>query len=494
MSWGSLAGMGGRGDPAAGGVAARQSRRGNQCLQPLLTMPPFQAGAQRGRAHRGGQEGAQEELGHHAAQRVGPRGGHAAAARGLHTRRWGWGAGLGGDGLVAVAVACHVACTAAAGVAVQLGWGAETSILSALPLWAGVPACSTPVLKSLAGKAGKARKKLAELGLEEKAEGEARELLVLPRSGMGSDSAQPGQPIPSCPGKHRPSIPPPAADLSMLRGIGEDSGIPGEEMEGAIDEGLEDDDPIWETDDTKIQAGQALKQVRDQHSAAECRSGWIAVGCVVWLPHIRQEAFFARALTCAACLAAWVQLASSPSALPPLLCMRHRESILPAACCHVMQEAVKPRNKDEMEAIAAKEGYGRLFSTFGTVEEVRTGLLSALPVLPGVRPVQVAVPPSRRWHQRLCMCPVTCSRFLPHAHVAATSALTPPHLSLQGLRACDAVDSLVDASAIDTLLSNFIVPLQSDDISKPDANGGCGVVRLVVRPRAGGQEQQQVGT
>ena len=41
-----------------------------------------------------------------------------------------------------------------------------------------------------------------------------------------------------------------------------------------------------------------------------------------------------------------------------------------------------------------------------------------------------------------------------------------------GLRACDAVDSLVDASAIDTLLSNFIVPLQSDDISKPDPSGG----------------------
>lgn len=37
---------------------------------------------------------------------------------------------------------------------------------------AGVPACSTPVLKSLAGKAGKARKKLAELGLEQEAEGE----------------------------------------------------------------------------------------------------------------------------------------------------------------------------------------------------------------------------------------------------------------------------------------------------------------------------------
>ena len=42
---------------------------------------------------------------------------------------------------------------------------------------------------------------------------------------------------------------------------------------------------------------------------------------------------------------------------------------------------------------------------------------------------------------------------------------------VEGLAACAAVDSLVDASAIDTLLSNFIVPLQSDDISKPDASG-----------------------
>eukprot|EP00887_Chlorella_sp_A99_P005000 scaffold4.g5000.t1 len=41
----------------------------------------------------------------------------------------------------------------------------------------------------------------------------------------------------------------------------------------------------------------------------------------------------------------------------------------------------------------------------------------------------------------------------------------------EGLRACEAVGALVDASAIDTLLSNFIVPLQSDAISKPDAAG-----------------------
>ena len=37
---------------------------------------------------------------------------------------------------------------------------------------ARVPACSTPVLKALAGKAGKARRKLAELKLEQQAEGE----------------------------------------------------------------------------------------------------------------------------------------------------------------------------------------------------------------------------------------------------------------------------------------------------------------------------------
>lgn len=47
----------------------------------------------------------------------------------------------------------------------------------------------------------------------------------------------------------------------MLRGIGEDNGAPGDEEEGVIEEGLEDDDPIWETDDAKIQAAQAPKQV-----------------------------------------------------------------------------------------------------------------------------------------------------------------------------------------------------------------------------------------
>lgn len=53
----------------------------------------------------------------------------------------------------------------------------------------------------------------------------------------------------------------PAADLSMLRGIGEDNGAAGDEEEGVIEEGLEDDDLIWETDDAKIQALQAPKQV-----------------------------------------------------------------------------------------------------------------------------------------------------------------------------------------------------------------------------------------
>jgi DNA polymerase-1 len=79
------------------------------------------------------------------------------------------------------------------------------------------------------------------------------------------------------------------------------------------------------------------------------------------------------------------------------------------ACPLCLQEAIKPRNPKDMQEIAKQEGYGPLFSTFG------------------------------------CMA--------------------------DGLRACDAVDSLVDASAIDTLLSNFIIPLQSDDISKPDASG-----------------------
>lgn len=48
----------------------------------------------------------------------------------------------------------------------------------------------------------------------------------------------------------------------------------------------------------------------------------------------------------------------------------------------------------------------------------------------------------------------------------------------EGLMACAAVDSLIDASAIDTLLSNFIVPLQSDAILKPDVSSGGTVQRV----------------
>lgn len=89
------------------------------------------------------------------------------------------------------------------------------------------------------------------------------------------------------------------------------------------------------------------------------------------------------------------------------------------------QDAMAPRSQQELEALAAKEGYGRLFSAFSSVAD--------------------------------------------------------------GLAACDAVDSLVDASAIDTLLSNFIVPLQSDDISKPDPSGGT-----PARP-AGTQQRRERG-
>jgi DNA polymerase-1 len=73
------------------------------------------------------------------------------------------------------------------------------------------------------------------------------------------------------------------------------------------------------------------------------------------------------------------------------------------------QEAMRERSPKEMTEIGEKNGYGKLFQYFPTVPD--------------------------------------------------------------GLAACAAVDSLIDASAIDTLLSNFIIPLQSDDISKPDASG-----------------------
>lgn len=161
----------------------------------------------------------------------------------------------------------------------------------------GVPACSTPVLKSLAGKAGKARKKLAELGLDK-----------------------------------------PGEDLSGLRGMLD---VAEEEEEGegvlGLEEGEEEEE--WEVDDEKILQAQREMQQKNQQ----------------------------------------------------------------------LEDAMVPKPQAELEALAAKEGYGRLFSAFSSVAE--------------------------------------------------------------GLYACDAVDSLVDASAIDTLLSNFIVPLQSDDISKPDPSG-----------------------
>jgi DNA polymerase-1 len=73
------------------------------------------------------------------------------------------------------------------------------------------------------------------------------------------------------------------------------------------------------------------------------------------------------------------------------------------------QEALRERTPKEMAEIGEKNGYGKLFQYFPTVPE--------------------------------------------------------------GLAACAAVDSLIDASTIDTLLSNFIIPLQSDDISKPDPFG-----------------------
>jgi DNA polymerase I len=142
----------------------------------------------------------------------------------------------------------------------------------------GIPGCSTPVLKALAGKPGRARKALAELGAERDAER--------------------------------------ADGLEALR------------------DDFEDDATVpWSVDDVEI----AALQVRRQELAAK-------------------------------------------------------------------------RPQEELETIAAENGYGRLFSVFdGSVEA--------------------------------------------------------------GLAACAAVDALVDASAIDTLLSNFIVPLQSDDISRPDPTG-----------------------
>ena len=74
------------------------------------------------------------------------------------------------------------------------------------------------------------------------------------------------------------------------------------------------------------------------------------------------------------------------------------------------QEMMRKRSQSELEEIAARNGYGKLFSHFnGSIQD--------------------------------------------------------------GLAACAAVDSLIDGSAIETLLSNFIVPLQSDDVSCPDVSG-----------------------
>jgi DNA polymerase I len=73
------------------------------------------------------------------------------------------------------------------------------------------------------------------------------------------------------------------------------------------------------------------------------------------------------------------------------------------------QEAIKTEDRDKLKEIAAQQGYGKLFPEFNS--------------------------------------------------------------KLEGLKACAAVDSLVDASAIDTLLSNFIIPLQSADISELDSTG-----------------------
>lgn len=169
------------------------------------------------------------------------------------------------------------------------GQGTKSPLTPEVFTPAGVPACSTPVLKGLAGKAGKARKKLAELGLEEEAE-----------------------------------------DLSVLRGIGEDGGDATDDEAAALS--LDDGELPWPVEQEEIEQESGEKR-----------------------------------------------------------------------------DAIADKTPAQMQDIAAREGYGPLFCAFGSVAE--------------------------------------------------------------GLYACDAVDSLVDASAIDTLLSNFIVPLQSDDISKPDAAG-----------------------
>ena len=182
----------------------------------------------------------------------------------------------------------------------------------------------------------------------------------------------------------------------MLRGIGEDGGLLGDD-EGlglVAEESLDDDTTEWLTDDASILQSQMEKQVRRQVLGAGCR-----VQCKAQLaPPGQGQGCMPGA---GAALPLRPPARATPSDPPPRL---HAW-----ACPSSPQEAVVPRNQKQMQEIAQREGYGPLFSTFGCVAD--------------------------------------------------------------GLRACDAVDSLVDASAIDTLLSNFIVPLQSDDISKPDASG-----------------------
>lgn len=184
------------------------------------------------------------------------------------------------------------------------------------------------------------------------------------------------------------------ADLSMLRGIGEDGGRDEVELLGE-DEGGDPDELAWTIDDEVIKQSQAGKQVRT---------------CVGGLGGLHVVGRLVRHTCTPACCSVQAGCTCPASRFAPLT--TPTRAPMPS---HLPQEAYAEKSPKEMEEIAAKEGYGRLFSTFKTVAD--------------------------------------------------------------GLYACDAVDSLVDASAIDTLLSNFIVPLQSDDISKPDASGNSGVKR-----------------
>jgi hypothetical protein len=127
------------------------------------------------------------------------------------------------------------------------------------------------------------------------------------------------------------------------------------------------------------------------------------------------------------------------------------------------QEASKLLTKGQLESIAAAQGYGRLFSEFGSMlEGLRACAAGEWPPFPLAacewrftsNPVAGA--------SRHCAMHATT----PHPCASALSIHAPPCSCLP-----HAVDALVDASAVDTLLSNFIIPLQSPDISKPDASG-----------------------